>query len=257
MLKIGKIGLSLSVVCLLAFPALASSPEGSFNNPPSSLCSNWVTAFPYQRNVLFGFGTNPDNWPEDPTGSGRVDFQPGVNCEHYGTNDADWYGSDWGDGDGIEWFDQDPTATVTATRQGVIGIYDDESTSGWITLHLDNSPDPNPLKHVYIEMEYYTDGSGNLGNPQYSLPAGTSLATCPDYSQETLADGWTRLNVCVAFEPNPEWEEITLSFNVDDYIQGTVLVDYIHVATECVVPEPATMALLALGGLAMLRRKHR
>ena len=39
-------------------------------------------------------------------------------------------------------------------------------------------------------------------------------------------------------------------------IGGDVFVDQLVVDTIC-IPEPATMSLLALGGLALLRRKRR
>ena len=55
------------------------------------------------------------------------------------------------------------------------------------------------------------------------------------------------------FEPG----EYILSFRLDPYtdIDSSILID--KVATGFVTPEPATLTLLAFGGLAMLRRRRK
>ena len=254
-----KLKVCVVVCAVMLFASSASAVVGgAFHQSPESFCDDWQTAFPYQRNILIDFSTDPDTWPKDPTDpSGqRVDFQPGVNYELFGTHDLDWYESDWGEGDDVDWFDQFPVTGVPSTRQGFVGIVDQESRTGWITLHLDNDPTPRPLKHIYIELEYYTSGSGDLGMPGYNLPDGVYLVGNPKAVIEPLDDGWKLLRVCATFEPNPPWEEMTLYFLVEEFSPGTVLIDYIHVATEC-VPEPGTMALLGLGAVALIRRRRK
>ena len=55
------------------------------------------------------------------------------------------------------------------------------------------------------------------------------------------------------FEPGA----YALSFRLDPYtaIDSSVLID--NVATGFVTPEPATLSLLAFGGLAVLRRRRK
>ncbi len=248
---------------VLLLVSLTSAHE--FINPPETddvivPPDGWESSFPYQRNVMVDFGTNPDTWP-DPGANDEipsayqddaVDFQDGDNYALQGTNDPDWKDSDWGAGDGVEWFDDDPTQQTT--RQGMIGFYDAESQDGFIVLHLDNDPVARPLKHFYLEMELFSAGGGNLGMPDYDLSVGD--VTDYNVTTEVTSDGWTRMNVWVEFQPNPEWEEMSLDFFTSPTASSTVLVDYIHIATEC-VPEPATMTMLAIGAVALIRRPRR
>ena len=53
--------------------------------------------------------------------------------------------------------------------------------------------------------------------------------------------------------PNPQYEEMVNTITIND-AGGKLLIDYMHIATEC-VPEPATLGLLLLGGMATLRRR--
>ena len=50
---------------------------------------------------------------------------------------------------------------------------------------------------------------------------------------------------------NPDYEYFAMGF------EDVVLIDQILIETLCYVPEPATMALLGLGSLMMIRRKKR
>ena len=51
--------------------------------------------------------------------------------------------------------------------------------------------------------------------------------------------------------PNPESETITID------VAWCTVIDQIVVDTECIVPEPATLSLLGLGGLAFVIRRRR
>jgi len=71
-------------------------------------------------------------------------------------------------------------------------------------------------------------------------------------SSEVLGDGWIHDVWAVTLPLNPEWEYF--GFGV---VEGpTILIDQIIVETLCYVPEPATMVLLGLGSLLMIRRKR-
>ena len=69
-----------------------------------------------------------------------------------------------------------------------------------------------------------------------------------DWTQEVeaLEEGWFRFNVWVPLEPNPTWEDISWYYWTNEFEPGSVLLDHVHVATEC-TPEPASAFLLLLG----------
>ena len=68
-------------------------------------------------------------------------------------------------------------------------------------------------------------------------------------SSQVLGDGWLHDVWVATMEPNPDFEWWEGGW------AGNVLIDQIVIETLCYVPEPATMVLLGLGSLLMIRRK--
>ncbi|MHC4323941.1 MAG: PEP-CTERM sorting domain-containing protein [Planctomycetota bacterium] len=72
-------------------------------------------------------------------------------------------------------------------------------------------------------------------------------------SRSDLAESWVHEVWAMTLPLNPEYEWIEFG-----YADGTgILIDQIVIETLCYVPEPATMVLLGLGSLMMIRRKKR
>jgi hypothetical protein len=226
-----------------------------FFNPPELTHPDWTTPFPYQRNIMVGFDTDPHDWPDhitSPTPDARKALTPSV-VHHEGTDDSLLYPSDWLGGDVqppeggyTSWLDTD---TVTGTdRQGILAMNATNAyTTFTLTWHIDNWDRIWEEKHFFVEAEYYT--SGNIGLDELISSSGRIELT-PHY--ESLSDGWVRWSSWATLKPNPEWEEMvnTITFEAP----GVLLLDYMHIATEC-VPEPITILLLCLGSIFIRKRR--
>ncbi len=78
-------------------------------------------------------------------------------------------------------------------------------------------------------------------------------------SRQVLEDNWIHEVWSVAFPENPGWEWIEFGYvaDADGDVKRGIIIDQIVIDTLCYVPEPATMVLLGLGSLMMIRRKKR
>jgi hypothetical protein len=245
-----------AVVGLFAWGIAEAEP---FHNPPELTQPEWVTPFPYQRNILVGFDTDPHQWPDhisSPVPDARKALTPHV-VHHEGNDDPVLYPSDWVGGqvepstDGqTGWL---ATDTLTGTdREGILVFEGVANTQLTLVWNIDNWDRQSDVKHFFVEAEYYTTGNDGLDE---LLSSTGQLEVLADHSV-TLADGWTRWWSWAALTPNPEWEQMVNTVTLTE--DGYLLMDYMHIATEC-VPEPATLALVGLGlaGLAARRRRRR
>jgi hypothetical protein len=229
-----------------------------FNNPPESNHPGWVTPFPYQRNIMVGFDTDPHLWPDHPSSPGpdaRKAMTPSE-VHHEGTDDEQLYSSDWLGGDvqppgggTTNWLETD---TVTGTdREGILVLSADSAdTTFTLTWNIDNWDRASQEKNFFAEAEYYT--TGNTGLDELISSTGQIEILAPHI--ETLADGWVRWTGWATLAPNPAYEQMVNTVTFEE-AGKVLLLDYMHIATEC-VPEPATVIML-LAGLPVLARRRR
>jgi hypothetical protein len=122
---------------------------------------------------------------------------------------------------------------------------------GKADLRIPNFIDQEPIK--YLRMQLTWTGTAQLplnilsnafdaGNPVAGILTGTSPVVITPVGYYQYYD--------FQYQPNPDFEEIHIHLPPDASITQVV------VDSVSTIPEPATMSLLALGGLALLRRKR-
>lgn len=150
----------------------------------------------------------------------------------------------------------DPVANINDLSG--TGVEWTDNYGGWwgndfmIILDIPNSPDngPDTYKLLTIEMTYM----GELATFWMMDPETMNFF---DPVEGTLdieyGDVWTHFTQQWRIEPNPRKELIAIGLKG---ATAPAAIDQICVDTIC-VPEPATMALLALGAGCVLRRRKR
>ncbi len=131
-------------------------------------------------------------------------------------------------------------------------------------IHLANWIDNEPYKDIRVQLTGYTTCGGAssiLADPSLMGIALGDYGNEPDtFTEWTITDWGTSYNdlddithtwIDFRLWPNPVSEDI--EFNTSFVPSNTVL-DQVYVDTIS-TPEPATVCLLALGGLALIRKK--
>ena len=140
------------------------------------------------------------------------------------------------------WKDQDNG------HQGVWRIYGES----FLLLYMPNLPVQNEQKIVQLQMTYYASGYTGA-DPElmiFSTPTATDVAVNQISKVQVDEHFYYHVIWEIAIEPNPNEEWIKIQPR-----DCTIYLDEVVVDTIC-IPEPATITLLSLSALAMLKKRR-
>jgi len=140
-----------------------------------------------------------------------------------------------------EWIPEDDATWYGSGRQGIWPL------SGHMDVMVDNFNPLNDWKVMWIQLTWHESVSGAKPQIEGLTPPFTTQEIVYE-SEQPLCGGWMHTAWEVWIMDNPPDETFQ--------IYGDVLVDELVVDTWC-MPEPATLGLLSLGGLAMAAARRR
>ncbi|MCD6304335.1 MAG: PEP-CTERM sorting domain-containing protein [Planctomycetes bacterium] len=193
-------------------------PDGTYF-PPGTIFEPTCIENPYgPATIMF---LPPENQPPDPA---------------YGTT-IQW----------VEDYHQDPPGMEIATWH--VDGPEQNAPAADLVITIKNNPDDNLKKLVFWQIT--ADKSITpQGDPPITNPPGTALPS-PN-PQIWWTGSWYTYNGLLEIQPNPEEETIIFP----GLLESTNISEIV-IKTIC-IPEPATMAMLAAGGLlGLLRRRRR
>ncbi len=156
------------------------------------------------------------------------------------------------------------SAWVYDTYNGRTGVIEINPGGGLgpLSFGLLNFPDDNLQKRIRLQitfqgagvMDFYVvSGGGDPGPFPWPGTPWTKLDAIVSESYQH-DDGWQTSAYDLVIEPNPAWEVIMLDWGYIGPQTWVSWIDQVVIDTQC-VPEPATLGLLLLGGLALIRRR--
>ncbi len=185
---------------------------------------------------------NPASWRTTPPGQFTTTFQAWSFDDSVNPTAPELVSNDFGV----------PVLNVVAgaymqSYMGHSGIWR-YTAMGEIGMYIPNTGnnEENTWKEIWLQIIYSDPYGAGFEIPIVTTPGYDSFDRV---SSEDLGDGYLLDTYSIIIRPNPPGEEL-----VTFTIQCAMYVDEIVVDTIC-IPEPATMMLLSLGGLLVLRKR--
>lgn len=127
-----------------------------------------------------------------------------------------------------------------------------------LRFDLPNCPDEEPYKLIELQLLWAPGATAVPGIDVVALKNGDNVPfaevgqidTITHADDPLVPENFVMTVASFRIEPNPDWEQITMEFSSADFIDQ-VVIDTIS------TPEPASLALLGVGGLAVLHRRRR
>lgn len=123
--------------------------------------------------------------------------------------------------------------------------------SGEIDIIIPNDPTPRDMKIIDLMLTWRPGDLESFlpDRPGILVSADDTMHWEMDVIHDPMAGTpWTLSTYTITIWPNPDEEWIA--------IKGNIVVDALDIKTQC-IPEPATMGLLGLGSLSLLRYRRK
>ena len=212
---------SVALIAWVLTVGVAQAME--FVAPPELNWADWETSFPYQRNILWDFST-------DPTIPPSFFNDPAADAHYQGYDDPDLWNSDYVTFLGVNYF-PDPGAIGIDNTNGADPAY------GWAVFRIDNWDRPWELKRMWIEIET-TAAYPSQYDPVVLVPSPIGDTYGYGATVSAAAPG-APVGVFLWECPwNPPSEKLYIEMRADPY--ESVYISSVHVATEC-VPAPGAI----------------
>ena len=249
-LKRKKVKIMSKALCIIVVLAAATAANAAFPTPTPP---GWFVAppGPTTRLQYHSFHADPNSnqlpdWTFDgfaPSVQDSWVMPTGVSPQDYGLpNPAPW-GVYWSGGTGTGGGGVPlPGGNILNDNIGLM-----LNQAGTLTKQMGNLANESEIKEFYA-LAIWTTVPGSTATLNISVTSPeTTVSTVPFGSGEGTMFATV---ITGTIEPQPDFEDFSFAFS------GPAFIDEIYIGTYC-TPEPATLSLLALGTLAVLRKRRK
>ena len=126
------------------------------------------------------------------------------------------------------------------------------NSTGVMSIDIQNTDNtgPDTWKEIWLQIIYTDPGGAGFDVPIATDPSFAFVDAFERVGRDELANGYFLDTYKIILEPNPPEERIELRS-----IQENVYISAVAVDTKC-IPEPASLCLLGVGVLGLLRKRR-